>query len=472
MEMMTVVWFVLGVVAGVGVGWLIGKVHAAGAVAGNTERIAAKEVEVTGLRNALQLREQELGTERGVSSDARQEVAGLRAQLAAEQRSTVEKIEALQNVEQSLKESFGALAVAALDANSRRLMQLNEEQMAKQQTEAKKELEAKGTAIETMLQPMQESLKELSTYSQSLEVKREGAYEAVQEAIKNIQQSHTDLRRETTQLVQALRAPKARGNWGELQLKKCVEFAGMVQYASFDVEKFVRGEDANYRPDLVVKMPNGRTIIVDAKTPLDSFLDASTAEDEILRTAKLVAHAARVKSHLTELSSKGYWRQFVDSPDFIVCFLPSEVLFSAALEQDPGLIEYSASAGVLLATPTTLIALLKAVAFGWQQAEIAKNAVTIRDTALSVYSKLAGLHGAFHDLGKRLKSAGDSYDDMLTKVEGRGGIFSVSRKLRELGIGEKELADVKPIGLTLKPMEAEEWQPTLSLAAEAEEKTQ
>jgi DNA recombination protein RmuC len=176
-----------------------------------------------------------------------------------------------------------------------------------------------------------------------------------------------------------------------------------------------------------------------------------------------------VREHLKDLSSKGYWRQFVDSPDFVVCFLPSEVLFSAALEQDPSLIEFSASSGVLLATPTTLIALLKAVAFGWQQSEIALNADKIRDTALSLYGKLAGMHKDFVDLGKKLLAAGGAYDDMLTKVEGRGGIFSVSRKLRELGIGEEEMGELKPAGMTLKPMDAEDWQPGLALAADAED---
>ena len=469
MELTTVVLLLAGCMGGAGVGWWLAKNGAAGERAVVAERLAARDGEIARLTGVLSVREGELVQERGASSTARQDVARLEAQLKAEQKATADRVAALVDVEKSLKTSFEALAASALDANSTRLMHLNRQQMEKQQSDATKELAAKETAIETLLKPMQESLGRLSVHSQELEVKREGAYQAVLAEIKNIQQSHVDLRKETTQLVQALRAPKARGNWGELQLKKCVEFAGMVQYASFDVEKFVRGEEANYRPDLVVKMPNGRTIIVDAKTPLDAFLDASGEEDEIVRKIKLVAHAARVRTHLDELSSKAYWKQFVDSPDFIVCFLPSEVLFSAALEQDPGLIEYSAGAGVLLATPTTLIALLKAVAFGWQQAEIAKNAVTIRDTALSLYAKLAGLHMAFSDLGKRLKTAGDCYDDMLTKVEGRGGIFSVSRKLQELGIGEKDLGDMKPIGLTLKPMEAEDWQPGLALAAGAEQ---
>jgi DNA recombination protein RmuC len=451
------------------VAWLIAHGSAQGA---NAELAALRKLADEKDRS-LANKEEELKTEREASKTAGEELAGMRAKLEA----TGEKIQALMDVEKRLKDSFPALAASALNANSEHLMQLSKQQLDKQQSDAVNKLSEKESAIGNMLKPMQESLAALSTHSQNLEVKREGAYQSVLTEIQNIQRSHTDLRKETTQLVAALRAPKARGNWGELQLRKCVEFAGMVQYASFDVERFVRGEDASYRPDLVVKMPNGRTIIVDAKTPLDAFLDASSAEDVVIRTAKLVAHAARVREHLKDLSSKGYWRQFVDSPDFVVCFLPSEVLFSAALEQDPSLIEYSASSGVLLATPTTLIALLKAVAFGWQQSEIAQNANKIRDAALAVYGKLAGIYEDFIDLGNRLKAAGGCYDDIVTKIDGRGGVFSIARKLRELGIGEKDMEDskkggIKAIGLTLKPMEAEDWQPGLTLAADAEKSSE
>lgn len=466
---MLVVCFAVGLVAGAIVAWLIANGRAQGANA-----------ELAGLRKLTEEKEhvlastqEELNAEREASKAAGEELAGARAKLEA----TGEKIQALMDVEERLRDSFPTLAARALDANSERLMQLSKQQLQGQQNEAVNKLEEKETAIKKLLEPMQASLAALSTHTQNLEVKREGAYQAVLAEVQNIQRSQTDLRKETTQLVQALRAPKARGNWGELQLKKCVEFAGMVQYASFDVERFVRGEDVSYRPDLVVKMPNGRTIIVDAKTPLDAFLDASSTEDEMARTAKLAAHASRVREHLKDLSSKGYWRQFVDSPDFVVCFLPSEVLFSAALEQDPSLIEYSASSGVLLATPTTLIALLKAVAFGWQQSEIAQNADKIRDAALAVYGKLAGIYEDFIDLGNRLKAAGGCYDDIVTKIDGRGGVFSIARKLRELGIGDKDMEDskkggIKAIGMTLKPMEAEDWQPSLALAADAEELTE
>lgn len=335
--------------------------------------------------------------------------------------------------------------------------------------ESAKELAAKESAIEMLLKPMQESLAKLSTHSQNLEVKREGAYREVLTEIQNMQKSHLDLRRETTQLVAALRAPQVRGNWGQMQLKKCVEFAGMLQYASFEVEKFVRGEEVSIRPDMVVKLPNGRSIIVDAKTPLDAFLNASACEDETQRSQFMKAHAAQVRKHLDALCGKAYWKQFPESPDFVVCFLPSEVLFSAALEQDPSLLEYSAESRVLLATPTTLIALLKAVAYGWKQSQIARDAQLIRNEALNVQSKLVGMHDAIVELGKKLRGAGKAYDDMLAKAEGRGGLFSISRKLRELEIGEQELPVLEPAAVQLRPLTSDEWQGRLSLvAAESE----
>jgi DNA recombination protein RmuC len=301
-------------------------------------------------------------------------------------------------------------------------------------------------------------------------VKREGAYKEVLTEVQNIQRSQVDLRRETQQLVAALRAPKVRGNWGEMQLRRCVEFSGMVQYCSFEVEKFVKGEDASIRPDLIVKLPNGRSIIVDAKTPLDAFLEASACEDESLKATYLKTHATQVRKHLDSLCGKAYWTQFPESPDFVVCFLPSEVLFSAALEQDPTLLEYSAESRVLLATPTTLIALLKAVAYGWKQSQIAKDAQLIRNEALNVQSKLVGMHDAIVDLGKKLRSAGKAYDDMLVKAEGRGGLFSISRKLRELEIGEKELPVLEPAAVQLRPLTSDEWQGRLSLVAAEEGK--
>jgi DNA recombination protein RmuC len=473
---MIAVWIVIGCVVGAVAAWLVAQGSASQARAVAEAQRLARETELAGLKELLAARERTMGERDGeitvlrkAGEEASVEAAELRAKIDAEQRATEEKIRALKDVEGNLKESFRALAANALHENSQHLMALARGELEKQQNEAAQDLAAKGKAIETLLQPMQQSLAELSKHSQNLEVKREGAYRDVLAEIKNMQLSHTDLRKETAQLVAALRAPKVRGNWGEMQLRRCVEFAGMVQYASFEVEKFVRGEDASIRPDLVVKLPNGRSIIVDAKTPLDAFLEASASEDEAARAVHLVAHAARVRKHLDSLCSKAYWKQFPDSPDFVVCFLPSEVLFSAALEQDPSLLEYSVESHVLLATPTTLIALLKAVAYGWKQSQIARDAQTIRNEALNVQSKLVGMHDAIVDLGKKLRSAGKAYDDMLVKAEGRGGLFSISRKLRELEIGEQDLPVLEPAAVQLRPMTSDEWQGQLTLVAATED---
>jgi DNA recombination protein RmuC len=476
MEAMTILWFVVGCAVGGVIAWLIGSSRFQGARAAAEARVMGRETEVAGLRDGIVAKDRvieekvrEVEAQRGAAEAARLEAGRLLERLEAEQKAAEEKIRALVDVETSLKTSFQALAADALDANSKRLMALAKGELDKQQMESAKDLAAKESAIEMLLKPMQESLAKLSTHSHELEVKRASAYSEVLAEIQNMQKSHVDLRRETTQLVAALRAPQVRGNWGQMQLKKCVEFAGMVQYASFEVEKFVRGEDVSIRPDMVVKLPNGRSIIVDAKTPLDAFLNASACEDEARRLQYMAAHAAQVRKHLDALCGKAYWKQFPESPDFVVCFLPSEVLFSAALEQDPSLLEYSAESRVLLATPTTLIALLKAVAYGWKQSQIARDAQLIRNEALNVQSKLVGMHDAIVDLGKKLRGAGHAYDAMLAKAEGRGGLFSISRKLRELEIGEQELPVLEPAAVQLRPLTSDEWQGRLSLvAAESE----
>ena len=469
---MTIVWFVVGSVVGGVIALLIGNSRFQGIRSATEARAMARETEIAGLRDGIAAKDRvieekarEVEALRGTAEAARLEAGRLLERLGAEQRAAEERIHALMDMEKSLKTSFQALAGEALDANSRRLIALAKGELDKQQMESAKDLAAKESAIEKLLKPMQDSLAKLSTHSQDLELKREGAYREVLTEIQNMQNSHRDLRKETTQLVAALRAPQVRGNWGQMQLKKCVEFAGMLQFASFEVEKFVRGEEVSIRPDMVVKLPNGRSIIVDAKTPLDAFLNASACEDETQRSLYMKSHAAQVRKHLDALCGKAYWKQFPESPDFVVCFLPSEVLFSAALEQDPSLLEYSAESRVLLATPTTLIALLKAVAYGWKQSQIARDAQLIRNEALNVQSKLVGMHDAIVELGKRLRSAGKAYDDMLVKAEGRGGLFSISRKLRELEIGEQELPVLEPAAVQLRPLTSDEWQGRLSLVA-------
>ena len=472
MQLTTIVFSLIACVLGVVVGWLLGNRTNSRALAASAAEIRAKDELFKQFREETAGLRDQLDEERRFHGSTREELSAARATSTSERAAAEEKLAALLEIEKRLKESFPSLAASALDANSRQLLQLSRSELEKQQSEANKELGEKESAITMLLKPMQESLQQLATHSRGLEVKREGAYEAILAEVQNIQRSHLDLRRETTQLVQALRAPKVRGNWGEMQLRRCVEHAGMLEYASFDVEKFVRGDDVSIRPDLIVRLPNQRCIVVDAKTPLEAFLNSAGCEDEVQRHGFLIEHAAAVRKHLDALSAKAYWNRFQESPDFFVCFLPSEVLFSAALEQDPSLLEYSASTKVLLATPTTLIALLKAVAYGWQQAQIARDAELIRDLSNKLYSKLAGMHKSFLDIGGALKKAGDVYDDVLNKAEGHGGFFSIARKLRDVRIGDKDLADAVPTAIRPRIMQHDDWQPGLAIAASSDDEPQ
>jgi len=373
-----------------------------------------------------------------------------------EERLTAEQ-ESLKQARVTLEETFRSAASRVLKENSESFLQLARQELGKQQQASGNQLDQKEKAIENLLKPVRETLDKLQQSTQDLEIKREGAYEALKGVITGIQNSHTELRRETTQLVSALRAPQVRGSWGEEQLKRCIEFAGMVEHASFDLQTTVHDGDDSMRPDCIIYLPNNRTIVIDAKTPFDSFLDAMSTTDESIRTAKLAAHARRVKQHLADLSAKGYWKQFKDSPEFVVCFLSREVLFSAALEQDPSLIEFGSQSNVILATPTTLIALLKAVAYGWQQIEITKNAVAIQQVGNRLYDKLTTAQKYFTQMGNALRSTVNHYNSLVGCVEGRGSVFTYARKLHELQIGQDELPGVDMLEAVAKELTAEDW---------------
>jgi DNA recombination protein RmuC len=458
MQLGILIAIVVGATVGLLVGWFLRGQR-------SLAKAAADEVLLSQLRQADARLQNQLEEALRERDTARERVAALTAQLEAERTAARDKLETLENVEKRMKEAFGAVAVEALDANSQRLLNMSKGELAKQNEVAQRDLGDKELSIANMLRPMKESLQQLTQHSQQLEVQREGAYKAILAEVENIQRSQIDLRKETTQLVQALRAPKVRGNWGEMQLRRCVEHAGMVEHASFDVEKFVRGDDRSVRPDLIVRLPNERCIVIDAKTPLDAFMSAGACEDEVARHAFLGDHAAAVRKHLDALASKAYWNRFKDSPDFVVCFLPSEVLFSAALEQDPTLLEHSANTKVLLATPTTLIALLKAVAYGWQQAQTTKDADRIKDVALKLYEKFVGFHDSLLSIGSALTQAGSAYDQAVNRAEGHGGLFSIARKLKDMKIGEKEIAEGRPIALLPRQMQHPDWQSSLALAA-------
>jgi DNA recombination protein RmuC len=447
----------IGALAGVLLGFWLGKTSAQAEsglllerVKGLEEEKAKQAIELKGLQDSITRMAGELGTAVANVTAEKNKYALMKADIET---------------------AFGDLAAKALSANNQSFLTLAKRELGGQANEAKQTLEAKELAIKNMLDPLGAALKSLDEQARDMETKRSGAYSEVKTLVENIQNSIpaslNALKNETAQLITALRAPKTRGNWGELQLKRCVEYAGMVQYCSFSEQVTARDEDDKMlRPDMTIQLPNGREIVVDAKTPLDAFLDASGTADPAAQTLRFKAHAQRVKAHLKELSGKAYWKQFEQAPDFVVCFLPSEALFSAALEADPSLIEFSAQNHVVMATPTTLIALLRAVEFGWQQSEITKNAKAIHETGRRIYEKLVVAQGHITKLGNALGSSVDYYNRFLGTIEGKGGVFSYGRQLGELAHSDGELAEIKRLQPDVREMESQEWsQPLLAIAA-------
>lgn len=374
-----------------------------------------------------------------------------------------------------LDAAFKGAAADALRANTQSFLALAKQELGGQAQDAKKVLEAKEVAIKNLLDPLEKTLTSLDVKTREMEKSRAEAYGEIRALVqgigKEIPESLRSLRTETSQLITALRAPKTRGNWGELQLKRCVEYAGMVQWCSFAEQTTARDADNNLlRPDMTIQLPNGRSIIVDAKTPLDAFLAGGENADPAAQVLRFAAHAERVKAHLRDLSSKAYWKQFEHTPEFVVCFLPSEALFSAALEADPSLIEFGTLANVVMATPTTLIALLKAVAYGWQQSQVAENAKKIQEAGRDLYGKLINAHEYVEKMGSALGNAVGHYNRFVGAVEGRGGAFFHARKLGELVHDSKTLDTLESTPAEPRLLAAEDWpaSPGLTLAAQAD----
>ena len=381
-----------------------------------------------------------------INAELKVNIARVTEKLEAERALATEKRVVIEKAREELTSASSALSGQALQTNNRMFLDLATQTLGRFQQDAKGELERRQQAIQELVAPVKLSLDKLDGRIHDIERLREGAYQALTTQVRSLAEGQVDLRRETFSLVTALRQPVARGRWGELQLRKVVEMAGMVEYCDFVEQASVNADDGRLRPDLVVRLPGGLNIVFDAKTPLSAYLDAAEADDDEVRKQRLVDHARQVRDHMTQLGRKSYQDQFDPTPDLVVLFLPGEMLFSAALQQDPQLIEFGVGEKVVLATPTTLITLLRTVAYGWKQEALARKAQEISDLGRQLHDRISVLAGHWARVGKNLGEAVGAYNSAVASMETR--VLVSARRFRDL----KAVSDGREIDV-LDPVE-------------------
>jgi DNA recombination protein RmuC len=411
-----------------------------GATSDSDPRLSAVKAVLTEKENRLRELESEkaaahstIESLRAELSQSKSNIAALEEKLRAEEKLSAEKLQLLKDAKTALSDAFGALAGQALHNNTEQFLAL-----------AKGELGKEREGINSLVNPLQTSLKNLDEKIASMESKREGAYEGLRTHIEGLLTISQNWQKETAALTHALKTPGIRGRWGEIQLRRLVELAGMQDHVDFTEQTSKDTDDGKLRPDMLIYMPNGRTIVVDSKCPFDSYFTAIETEDEANKSSYLERHVSTVRGHYKKLSSKAYNAQFDTSPDFTVLFMNLESAFSAALMADPALIEDAVNEGIIIATPTTLLALLKAVAYGWQHERLAKNAEDVRRLGRDLYTKVSTFVDHYEKLGRAVTSVVTHYNNATGSLESR--VLSSVRRFTDLGIqAENGIAEIEMI---------------------------
>jgi DNA recombination protein RmuC len=425
------------------------------------ERRAVAEMQAARLPDLLARLEQQqeaLAAERSTVAGLQAQRAQLSERVEQERRAAADKLRLLDEAQTQLGAAFKALAAEALRGNNSQFLQLAQAQLGQFQQAAQSDLQARQQAVDALVKPLAESLDKMQGRIGDIELKREGAYQGLSEQVKSLLAAQETLRVETGGLVKALRQPATRGAWGEMQLKRAVELAGMLEHCDFDQQVSTENsEGQRRRPDAVVHLPGGKHIVIDAKTPLEAYLDALALEDEAARRSRLLDHARAIRQHIDALSRKAYWEQFSPAPEFVVLFIPGEAFYSTALQYDPALIEYGPANRVLVATPTTLIALLRAAAYGWRQQALEENARAISALGQELYKRIATLAGHWARMGKSLAGAVDAYNDAVGSME--RSVLPQARRFKELGAdgGTRDVEPLNPVDQSARPLAAPEW---------------
>ncbi|MDQ1685811.1 MAG: recombination protein RmuC [Frankiaceae bacterium] len=429
MNAVTALLALIALAAGAAAGWALARA-----------RLAAAQASVLAERDAIAV---ELRATEARVAGAEARAASAEATLAAERRGAADKIELLERAQVQLKETFDSLAKDALRHNNEQFLDLAD------------------TRLKQAGAPLTETLTKVETQMREIEKERAGAQRALSDQIERVRLSGDELKRETAALVSALRKPQARGRWGELQLRRCVEFAGMTSRCDFTEQTSVQTADGLLRPDLVVRLVGGKSIVVDSKVTLAAYLEAHDAVDDLVRDERLTAHARHLRTHVDQLAAKSYWSQFSPAPEFVVLFVPGDAFLAAALDRDGDLLDYAFGKRIHIATPTTLISVLRTCAYAWQQDALAANAREVFDLGRELYLRISKLGAKVETLGKRLGSTVGAYNETVASLESR--VLPQARKLRDLKVVDDELTEPRPVEEAVRPVSAAE------LVASAEE---